>query len=325
LLYRIVAIAVLLLCAGCGQHPRESLAPHIASRAELAAESQADAVFVSRVGGRDLTSDFTARFHAQNSDASAQNSNALSGHDVILVHGFLGEAGLKATHFLDKFKRAQHFIDYLKDQQTAVEECGLNSTVPAYRSETVEACGAKLARIIADCERPVILISHSKGSLDTLDALLILQREGNLSKVAGWISIQGPFYGSPQADACSANPLRKMCIKLLGAQMRALNDLTTPARDCYMAQHSAEIETLLHATPVLCFASWSTLNCKTPRLSDGAVPAESAILPGSDYIAKSGITHSMPVIDLKVMPFDRVAFTRTLMQMLSERIQPRPQ
>lgn len=316
--YRILGILPLIVASGCARHADCARAP-INSVSNQLLSDPSDAVFVSAPGGRNLTSEFTQRFNASTNTECAK---AFEGCDVLLIHGWLGEVAIKLTSFLDTLKGNQRILDYLKDQRCAADEMGLCAAAPAYRSETVCACGDKIARIIASNPRPVILVCHSKGCLDTLDALLKLQRSGQLNNVAGWIALQGPFYGTEEAATFlnRGNPIGRLRIRMLGANPDGVRDMTPAVRKQYMAENQTQIATLIQSVPMICFASWTTPARENEALSDGHVTPESAILPGSDYIAKCGISHSMPVIGRKNTPFDRVTFTKTMLTLLGERV-----
>jgi hypothetical protein len=107
-----------------------------------------------------------------------------------------------------------------------------------------------------------------------------------------------------------------------------------------MNKHADEISQLVEALPVVCFASWALPDLKDekrpkkdknkndkkadaadgkPRLvSAYKIRAGKQLLPGADFVAKSGVSHNQTVIrDEK--PFDRVRFTQTLFAMLADR------
>ena len=83
---------------------------------------------------------------------------------------------------------------------------------------------------------PVIIIGHSKGGLDTLEALIT--NRALLKKVRGVVTIQTPFSGTPVADYMSSqNVLRKIAIKLLyklGGAEEVMKQLGTVERKSYL-------------------------------------------------------------------------------------------
>lgn len=277
--------------------------------------------------GRDCSNEFHLRFKECQGRSGAVADGAhlgnLRGYRVLIVHGLLGEVGLKFTHFLDRIDGRQHLIDYLKDQQKALEGDGVEVEELDHKSDSVERGGAEVARRILASDRPVVILSHSKGCLDTLEALLTLQRDGKLFKVAGWVAMQGPFHGAPEADEIVASQVRKIATRValncLGARSTAVNDMTSVVREDYLQTHRDEIERLIANIPVISFASWKE-NPKQPGTdSDGAVPVDSAVLPGSDFVLAQGLSHSATVIG-GPREFNRRAFTRALMLMLLNRV-----
>jgi len=293
-------------------------------------EAKADAQFVAAPEcGANLTGEFNARYQHPDRTITSNQTAALKPYRVLIVHGLLGDVGLSFAGFLDKFDKRQGLIGYLKDQKTAVRELGLECSVAAFKSASVDRSGTKIAEAIEASDRPVIVLSHSKGGLDTLDALLKLQKVGKLSKVAGWISIQGALYGSPDADVCDDSKFKsamaRVAITCLGGHYQAIKDLTIEHCEAYQAEHREEIDRVVKAVPTICFVSWK----KTPDeaatqrdpdlLNDGAVPAHRGVLPGADYVAKANIGHAQTVIHVDA-DFDRVAFTQALLGMLGEKI-----
>src|SRR5262249_34683079 len=131
-----------------------------------------------------------------------------------------------------------------------------------FKSASVERSAGKIADAILKSDKPVIIISHSKGGPDTLAALLKLSQQGKLDRVAGWISIQGVFYGSPDADAVVNSRFKKTyafcAVKCMGADFDSIRDLTTTTRERYQDEHRAEIEAVVKKVPTLCFASWDS-------------------------------------------------------------------
>jgi len=333
-----LAAVLAALLTGCATDEAVRDVRGSSSPAELAAEAEADGAFKEHVAGRNVTGEFRERFQHLGLYLTEAHKSALKHYDVLLVHGLLGEVGLKVSDILNELDGNQHLVDYLQDQLKAFEELELTVRVADHKTQAVDASGTKIAKMVLESERQVLIVSHSKGCVDTLDALLKLDRDGNLSRVAGWISIQGPFYGSPEADACVGNDWRclysRIALNCLGGKFAAIRDLTTAAREGYQKEHQAGIERITRALPILCFASWQTKPADGKRGEAGPpgklssddnlgasekIPPRSSILPGTDYVAKAGVSHSMTVISSS-LPYDRVTFTKALLVMLAERM-----
>jgi len=94
----------------------------------------------------------------------------------------------------------------------------------------------------------VTILSHSKGGLDTLQALLE-NRDLWGTTVTGWVALQAPFHGSPVADnipAALAGPL----LSAFGGDQQSLLDLKTQVRGQYMLGRANAIAELTAAIPV---------------------------------------------------------------------------
>jgi len=66
-------------------------------------------------------------------------------------------------------------------------------------SESVGHNAAAILEFLRSTDKQIIIVSHSKGGLDTLDALLDAPELWG-DTVVGWVALQAPFYGSPVAD-----------------------------------------------------------------------------------------------------------------------------
>jgi hypothetical protein len=333
-----------LLLSGCARQialgPPEALNSnqfeqrHFEERA-----NELGAKFAESAHARDCTGEFRTCFdafqaaetHADNSTHAAAGDahvGDLSGYHVIVVHGLLGEVGLKFTHLLNQIDSEQSIINYLKDQEQALRRAGADVEMLDHKSDSVEHGGAEVARRILASDRPVLIVSHSKGGLDTLEALMSVQREGKLSKVAGWIAIQAPFRGAPEADEIAIHKMHrigaKIALKCLGARFDAVNDMSTTVRGGYLDAHRDEIDRIVAQVPIISFASWIDDPSQPVADTDGSVPLESAILPGSSFILVGGVSHAATVFGGS-HEFDRTAFTCALMKMLLERVAVKPQ
>jgi hypothetical protein len=189
----------------------------------------------------------------------------------------------------------------------------------------------RIATAIRDAAKPVILVTHSKGSVDALQALLTdpaLRR-----KVKGWISLQGAFLGSPVADklldGSLVHPLfASLILGLMGGTHASAQGLTTTHALAYYRKHTAAIARLLREVPVIAFASALDITAGAePSTSleipyemmmrdglrnDGLIPLNAAVLPGMDFVKVSGVDHIAPVMPAR-LPFNRVRMTQALL------------
>jgi hypothetical protein len=196
-------------------------------------------------------------------------------------------------------------VEYLTNQVRHFRDDGFDAEIADIDAgATVTANGARLAEILTQHHCPTWIVTHSKGGLDTLEALVTCP--GVRRYVDGWIAFQAPFQGSPVADiACSAPKARRIgaaALKLLGTDPRAISDLTTDARARYLEANATPIAQLLGQVPVMCVGtasrkgllpSWPTVKWMEERglRNDGLVPVTSAILPGAHYVLLDGMGH----------------------------------
>jgi hypothetical protein len=104
--------------------------------------------------------------------------------------------------------------------------------------------------------RSVTIVSHSKGGLDTLQALL--ENADLLGEtVSAWVALQAPFHGSPVADDVPG-PIAGPLLDALGGEAQALIDLETAPRQQYMAGNANRIGDLVAAIPVIsCYTTFA--------------------------------------------------------------------
>lgn len=327
---------------------------------EPAKEPAQDKVSASKahIIGTDITPQFDALYNGPDAKAllSARQKAALQRYDVLLVPGFLTGFYLQIGKFVERTIDKKDVLNYLREAHEALGELGLKTEQVFLDREqfntqaSVAVNAERIAQAIqrsAEKGKRVILVSHSKGGNDVLAALLKLQRERKLSQVAGWVSVQAGFMGTPIADQIMDNEaLRtgaKLFIEGLGGTIESLSDMTSAACKKTLADHAQETRKLIKSVPIISFASWKprpddfqllhpdTILAQTRDLmashglnNDGLVPMTSAVLPGSAYVAKLGIDHSEvamanqpPVLASKV---DRKKFLNILLAMLLKRL-----
>lgn len=237
-------------------------------------------------------------------------------HKVLLVPGYFGDFD----------------PNYFADQWQWLASMGVEREKVAVRSRQSVLINAPIiATAIRDSIRPVILITHSKGSVDALEAL---RAEPSLrTKVKGWISLQGAFFGSPVADmlldGSQLDPLVAILILgYFGGTKESAQGLTTGASLAYYRDHKAMIDQVVREVPAIAFASTLDTAAGTrpntileiPRelmarrgiRSDGLVPLDAAVLPGMDFVKVSGVDHIAPVMPA-LQRLDRVRMTKALL------------
>lgn len=282
--------------------------------------------------GTDVSSRFKAHFDAKER-LSGSERQSLQKYTILTVNGFLSISQIvnhntlaKADKTFDQMRR------WLGKSNTKFRKLAVNP-----RGD-VENNGKLIASQIKNIPGPIILVTHSKGGLDTLEALLRYPEIQN--KVKGWLAFQAPFYGSPIADYVNLMPsssvIIKMLIKFFRGQPEAVMAMSTETRFNYIDDHEDEIEDLLKKIHVLSIGTWiakqpvgspDTSLSFTRNLmenfgqqSDGLVPWQSAILPGSSYVTIEGMDHFNTVRSSKNLPNDRIQLYNSLYSLLLEQL-----
>jgi hypothetical protein len=209
--------------------------------------------------------------------------------------------------------RQAKLSDFFLAIETRLSETGARVVVADVNTAAgVTVNGARIRQIIAESERPVCLVTHSKGGLDALEALIRTDAE-TLAKVRCWVALQAPFYGSPLADAAADAPVvgsvGAFLLTLASGDSNSLADLRTDRRAAYMGERRSSIENVVTRVRPLCVASY--FDGSDPRFThppqltatrywmerlgqrnDSLVPTDSSILPGCRYVILPNIDHT---------------------------------
>ena len=94
-----------------------------------------------------------------------------------------------------------------------------------------------MAGAIEAAKSKIVLVTHSKGCLDSLSALV--DHAALRTKVAAWVAIQGPFRGAAMADVL-AEPGIVGALELLGGSGAALEDMRSERRLAYHHRDNAK-------------------------------------------------------------------------------------
>ncbi len=258
----------------------------------------------------------------------------LGEYRVLFVPGFLSNSSV-APELLDKSPQMPK-KPYFYSQIAWLRSNGIDARIVDIRSESsVVDNAARVAESVRRSPGPVIIVAHSKGGLDTLEALLA---EPDLdAKVAGVITIQSPFKGTLIADYVLENWLTTMwtALSILGGSELSLLDLTVDTRTRYQQDNAEGIAYLTARVPFVSFGSWvdnddgsmDTENAMIRNFllehgmkNDGVVPTESALLPGAYTITAGTPDHNATISESSRIPFDRIAFINTLFELLLARL-----
>ena len=240
-------------------------------------------------------------------------------HTILLVPGYFSD--LDPGYFSDQLRwLASGGVEHQKVAVKSRQSVAVNSSI--------------IAAAIRNASKPVILITHSKGSVDTLDALRT--DSASRRKVKGWISLQGAFFGSPVADMLldetRLNPLVvSVMLQYLGGTREAAQNLTTSAALAYYRDNKPAIDAVVREVPAIAFASalegepgaQARTNLEIPLelmrrqgiRSDGLVPLDAAVLPGMSFVKVLGVDHIAPVM-AAAQRFDRIRMTKALLLLL---------
>lgn len=300
-------------------------------------DHEADADAYARLRRSPLATDETERlcgfFQGERLDAAKADAafrriaHRLRATRILFVPAVLSGIALKASR-LRLVEYLTHQVRQLKDQGFDAEIADIDT------GATVAANGARLAQILERQHCPTWIVTHSKGGLDALEALVAYPNVRRF--VDGWIAFQAPFQGSPIADvACTARKARRIgaaAFRLLGADPRTICDLTTAERGRYLDENATEIAQLLADVPVMCVGtavrkgllpSWPTVKWMEQRgmRNDGLVPVTSTILPGAHYVLLDGMGHGEVATNhlLSRRKYEQIDLLKILFALMLER------
>lgn len=271
-------------------------------------EHEAEPDGFARLRRAPLASDDTARLDVFLAKGKLDTSKAeaafgrvahrLRASHILFVPAVLSGIALKASRL--------RLVEYLTHQVRQLRDEGFDASIADIDTgATVARNGERLAEIVAARHCPTWIVTHSKGGLDTLQALIAYPEMRRY--VDGWIAFQAPFHGSPIADVASgtkrARRISGAALKVLGADLEAIGDIGTDRRARYMDENAPAVEQVLRDVPMMCVGTVSSGTSLWPDgptrrwmeslglKNDGMVPLSSVILPGSRFVTLGGIAH----------------------------------
>lgn len=296
-----------------------------------------------------MASDLSAVYASKMKEKSFSSAELLKlkSLKVLIVPGVLAESFNSNSG--NQIKVGFIFEEGFREQKRLLEKNKINYEYLNFDTESPPEVNAKaIIHAIEYSLVPVVIYSHSKGGLDTLEAFR--QRPDLLPKVHGWVSVQTPFWGAPVADLMYDNTILKDSGKTLfewmGGNVGGMSALTTDERQGYMESQEIKnlIGTINKKTKFLNYGSSkeNTFGIDTPLElfrnlttsrageNDGVVPLTSALMHSHghdiDYAIESGVDHLMPMtkyrpdrIDIFHMSrsqYDQQAHTMSLIKML---------
>lgn len=264
---------------------------------------------------------------------------ALQKYNVLVIPGVLAESFISDSD--NQIKLNFLFEDGFSEQLSLLEHFKIDHQFLKLETENSPKENAKsIIDAIEKSTKPVLIYSHSKGGLDTLEA--IRQRPAILSKIYGWASVQSPFWGAPVASGFDKNLIFRdsghRIFEWMGGSASGMNSLTIAERETYM--ESTEIKKLIleikHKIRVINFASFkkNRLGIDTPLelfrnytqnkagVNDGVVPLHSALMKehghNIDYIIEAEVDHLMTMTKYRLdnVFYDQQLHTLALLKLL---------
>ena len=304
----------------------------------MAPGAVAEPKIAAPAGARDVTHEWRVFWRNDELDAKRVDAayatvlDELRGYKVVVVPSYLSGLFIGAGEF--------RLTDYFRSQIDALKADGIETEIaPVDTEQSVAENGRRLAAYIAASNRPVCIVSHSKGGLDTLEFLLRAEPEYR-RQVACWVVLQSPFAGSPVADLIVdkdwTRGITEPALRALGGSGQSLDDLTVSVRTDYMNKYSQYIESIGRSLPIIVLSTYVD-DSRTPSLhfalthrwmedqgfkNDGLVPLESAIMPGARYVIVPGLDHTDSIAGKPILgnPIDRVLLLKSLLYLaLSDR------
>ena len=237
---------------------------------------------------------------------------------VVIVPGLLAECvAEKSTAFSDARER--------------LEEIGYKTDYIQTRGRKGSSSNAELIRHAVTgmpTDEMVIFVTHSKGTVDTLEALV--KYPSLAVRTAALISVSGAVNGSPLADA-----FPEFLLKLAheipisscspGENIEAVNSLRRSTRISWLSTHqlprsvryySLAAFTLRQNTSRILRPFYDIL-ARTEPINDSLVICSDAIIPGSVLLGYPNADHLAVA-----MPFDR-RISQTLAWLIDENDYPR--
>ncbi len=290
--------------------------------------------FTFKVEGEDLSALYKERL-VQNSEFTLEQETELKAKigdsKILFVTGFFS-SDLKKAAQLPIFRRK--LGQYFEEQVIWFKALGLKTEMVDINSDQPPSFNLPLIeKSILRSEKPVIILTHSKGGIDLLHTLIHSSRARKLVK--GWIAFNAPFQGSPIADLFFSNSkltlLTAKVMEMLGGSLAGVASMLLEQRKIYLEENAAEIARVLKDVPLISFGAYrpnqrdkidTAYELQRNYLerrgyqTDGMVPWQSAILPGSKYIIVRGLDHTAAVQHTAFVPIDRLLITRTLLDLM---------
>jgi triacylglycerol lipase len=189
-----------------------------------------------------------------------------------------------------------NYPGYMKKNLAALHDSGLTAEyAPVNTAASVAENKAVLKNMIRTSDRPIVFVTHSKGTSDATAAIAELYKEDPAlvkAKVRGLVSLQGAYGGSPVADWVASHPFTRGLTHLLGGSPESVFDLQTSVRHAATAEAPMPTDVV----PTISMVGWgphyhsalgagvALMKLGFGQYSDGLVATRDAVIPGSDVV-----------------------------------------
>lgn len=269
----------------------------------------------------------------------AQVLKQLKNVKVLLVPGLATDLTEKAgeiTGYLD-LTREKGFLAPFYQQKIWLKSRGVDfEVVNINRVGGCQENAKVISKAIEDSDKPVVLITQSKGGVDALHALV--KNKKLHSKVVRWLAYQPPVLGTPLADLVNEYKLLSLptdgLINLLEGTPFTYKDMTTTYRENYFQLYENDILEITKKIPTTILVTFEeerdlstylttapeknpflsplvkVIHLETRETNDGIALLRGTCLPGAKCFIKGGIDHFAAVMD--TYPFKGITPTERL-------------
>jgi triacylglycerol lipase len=192
---------------------------------------------------------------------SAQEKKKLQKLKVLIVPGVLAESFDSTSS--NQLKMKFVFEDGFSEHKRVLTENNISFEYVNLETENSKEINApSIIAAIESSPRKVLIYAHSKGGLDTLEALR--QRPDLINKVEGIVTVQSPFWGTAIASILHDNNFIKRrvttILEWLGGDLGSLQALTIKECEEYMERKDVKklLKTLPAQTHFLNYSSYKT-------------------------------------------------------------------
>ncbi len=273
-----------------------------------------------------FSADLTKEYINQLAKDSDQNIQALKKkigeRTIVFIPGILSETVIESSSQLINISFLMG--DYFLDQLDWCKKNDIKCVRPILESEaSVDENSERLKKILEKVAGEIIVVSHSKGSLEFLN--ILIKDKAIRERTHAWIAMQSPFFGAVATKIFLDNSVLKKSVgwifSFLGGSAGGVESISIDDRMRYQKAHRLEIDKLLKSKRILHYGSYiedvngveTILELtrdyikKERGQNDGLVELSSTKLAIGDYINEEGVDHLMPVLNLrrlrKITPF----------------------